>query len=119
LTALAVVSFVGLTEAFKFRDDKCGDAEVWFDGYYGRVQCNYKDYASGHYRYEDGHHAIWAFTDDLPHMIGAGGEHSRTEITLRDMHSYTNKDVAEFSAQVYVPPTTNVPFSFFQIKHEG
>ena len=119
LAVISAVSFIGLTEAFRFRDDKCGDAEVWFDGYYGRVQCDYNDYASGHYRYEDGHHAIWAFTDDEPHMNGAKGKNPRTEITLRDKHSYSNRDVAEFSGQVYIPPTTNIPFSFFQIKHDG
>jgi hypothetical protein len=46
LAVIAAVSFIGLTEAFKFRYDKCGDAEVWFDGYYGRAQCEYIDKAS-------------------------------------------------------------------------
>ena len=97
LAVLAAVSFIGMTEAYKFRNDKCGDAEVWFDGYYGRVQCNYKHQASEHYKYSNGVHTTWAYTNDLAHSEKANGKNPRTEITLSDKHSYSNKDTAEFS----------------------
>ena len=115
---IAVVSFVGLAKA-TFRDDACGKAEVWFSGLYGRVQCDYTDRASQHYREENGVQYLWAYTNDQPHSANANGRNPRTEITLSDRHAYTKSDTAEFSGKVFVPTSTNAPFSFFQVKHDG
>ena len=96
IAVLSVLTFVGQSEA-RFRDDKCGKAEIWFDRYYGRIQCDYTDRASEHYKFENGVHYTWAYTNDERHSVGAKGVNPRTEITLGDKHAYTRRDVAEFS----------------------
>ena len=89
IASLAVISSVGFTSAFLY-DNKCGKAAFEFDGIFGRVQCNYNEMASKRYSYSYGVHKLWAYTDDLPHSKNAGGKNPRTEITLKDKHSYTN-----------------------------
>jgi len=119
LTTVAVLAFATISQAQTFRDDKCGDAEIWFGGIYGRVQCNYNDRASAHFKFSGGEQHLWAFTNDLPHSKSANGPNPRTEVTLKNRHAYTKNDRAEFVGEVFVPTTTKAPFSFFQIKHEG
>ncbi len=119
LTTAAVFAFAALSQAQTFRDDKCGDAEVWFGGIYGRVQCDYNDRASAHFKFNGGEQWLWAYTNDAPHSPNANGKNPRTEVTLSNKHMYTKNDKAEFSGEVFIPTSTKAPFSFFQIKHEG
>jgi hypothetical protein len=119
LTTLAVFAFAAVSQAASFRDDFCGNAEIWFGGIYGRVQCNHKDHASAHFKFVGGEQHIWAYTNDLPHDQDANGRNPRTEVTLKNRHAYTKNDKAEFAGEVFVPSGTYAPFSFFQIKHDG
>ena len=115
--AMAVLALAGLAEA-RFRDDKCGKAEVWFGNIHGRIQCNYKDRASKHFKESNGVLTTWAYKNDLPHNPRAGGRHPRTEVTLEN-GGYSSNDLAQFSAKIYIPESTKAPFCFFQIKNAG
>ena len=79
--ALVACALVGFAQA-GLRDDNCGRGDITFDGIYGRIQCNYKDRVSQHYKYESGVHSFWAYTDDEPHFIRAYGRNPRTEMSF-------------------------------------
>ena len=112
---MAVLALAGLAEG-RFRDDKCGKAEVWSGNIHGRIQCNYRDQASQHFKELNGVLTTWAYKNDLPHNARANGRHPRTEVTLEN-GGYTSRDVGQFSAQVFIPETTKAPFCLFQIKN--
>jgi hypothetical protein len=109
--AIAVLALAGLAEA-RFRDDQCGKAEVWSGNIHGRIQCNYKDKASQHFKESNGVLTTWAYKNDLPHTLKAKGVNPRTEVTLEN-GGYTKNDVAQFSAKVFIPESTKAPFCFF------
>ena len=116
IAALAALASVGTVSA-DFRDASCGSATVTFNGYQGRIQCDYTDRASEHYMLSAGVHNIWAYTDDGPHSPNAHGRNPRTEVTMEGRTPYTNRDIAEFSGSVFIPETTRAPFCLFQIKN--
>jgi len=116
-SAVAVFAFVALTNAFTFHDNQCGKALVQKGGIIGLVECNYQDKAASHIKVLGDELQVWAFTNDFPVTKIDTRAFPRTEIALTNI--YKRNDKAEFSGEVFIPSTTEFPFSFFQIKNDG
>ena len=115
ISAVTIFSIIGLFSVMA--SDKCSEKIVSFDGYRGTCQCDYSDKYYEHYRYESGIHHTWAYANDYPHDTLGDQRNPRSTINLRRTHPYTKNDVAEFSAEVFVPSEIRTDFSFFAIRH--